>query len=149
MALTMETYEHYLDLYVQAKALNLSLVIFSGFRTYEKQSLLYYSIYKQDDNYVARPGFSEHQTGLALDISSLNSGLADNFEKTPEFTFLKNNAHTEGFILRYPKYKERITGYYYEPWHFRYVGINIATTIYDEGITYEEYLAKYVEIPLP
>jgi D-alanyl-D-alanine carboxypeptidase len=148
MALSREAYEHYLNLYEQAKELNLSLVIFSGFRTYEKQSLLYYSIYKQDDNYVARPGFSEHQTGLAVDVSSLDSGLADNFEKTPEFAFLKQNAHTEGFILRYPQYKEKVTGYYYEPWHFRYVGISIATTIHQEGITYEEYIAKYVETPL-
>jgi D-alanyl-D-alanine carboxypeptidase len=66
---------------------------------------------------------------------------------TPEFTFLKNNAHTEGFILRYLKGKEGITGYFYEPWHFRYVGKKAAFTIYYEGLTLEEYLARYIEIP--
>ncbi|MGI6759696.1 MAG: M15 family metallopeptidase [Bacilli bacterium] len=147
MLADLEAFEHYLNLYQKAKDKGLSLVVYSAYRTYEKQEILYYSINNQDDNYVARPGFSEHHTGLAFDISTLEVGLTERFEMTPEFTFLKNNAHTEGFILRYPKGKEGITGYFYEPWHFRYVGKKAAFTIYYEGLTLEEYLARYIEIP--
>lgn len=147
MMMNAYAYQHYLKLYEKAKKLGLSLVIYSTYRTYEKQKTIYESLDPPDDDYVARPGHSEHQTGLALDVATIDTGLTLNFEMTPEFTFLKNFAHQEGFILRYPQRKEQITGYFYEPWHFRFVGISAATTIFQEGLTLEEYLAHYVELP--
>lgn len=85
----------------------------------------------------AKKGFSEHQTGLAVDIASSNLDY-DNFDKTEEFKWVKNHAHKYGFILRYPKDKINITGYKYEPWHYRYVG-DIAPYIYLNNLTLEEY----------
>lgn len=85
----------------------------------------------------AKKGFSEHQTGLAVDIASSNLDY-DNFDKTEEFKWVKNHAHKYGFILRYPKDKVNITGYKYEPWHYRYVG-DIAPYIYLNNLTLEEF----------
>jgi len=124
---------------------NIKLISGSAYRSYSYQNNLYNNYVKQDgkkeaDTYSARPGHSEHQTGLALDLVN-NSGafIEDNGK---EFNWLKNNAHKYGFILRYPKEKDFITGYMYEPWHYRYVGIDIATEIHNIGITYDEYVAK-------
>jgi len=89
----------------------------------------------------ARPGHSEHQTGLAIDIMGSNEDY-NKFEESVEFEWMKNNAHLYGFILRYPKGKENITGFKYEPWHYRYIGKKVATIIYNENITLEEYLKK-------
>lgn len=115
-----------------------NLYIFSGFRTYQKQESLYQ--YYQDDNYSARPGHSEHHTGFALDLSILDIGLEVNFENSNEFKILYENSYKFGFILRYPKNKTSITGYYYEPWHFRYVGLIHAKYIYINDLTLEEYI---------
>ena len=93
------------------------------------------------DTYSARAGHSEHQTGLAIDISRRDIGLTSNFMFTNEYLYLKNNAHRFGFINRYPMDKEIITGYLFEPWHYRFVGVDIATEIYLNNITLEEYLA--------
>jgi D-alanyl-D-alanine carboxypeptidase len=94
---------------------------------------------------VATPGQSEHQTGLAIDISgtSVHFLLTESFEKTKEGQWLAKHAHEYGFILRYPKGKEAITGYKYEPWHFRYVGVDAATKIYKNGWTLEEFYRYY------
>lgn len=92
----------------------------------------------------AKKGFSEHQTGLAVDIASSNLDY-DNFDKTEEFKWVKNHAHKYGFILRYPKDKVNITGYKYEPWHYRYVG-DIAPYIYLNNLTLEEY--KEINTPI-
>ena len=86
----------------------------------------------------ALPGHSEHQTGLSVDIEG-SIGDYNNFEKTKEFKWMENNAYKYGFILRYPKGKENITGFKYEPWHYRYVGKKIAKIIHDKNITLEEY----------
>ena len=86
----------------------------------------------------ARAGHSEHQTGLAVDVAGSNDSY-DDFEASIEFNWMKKNAHKYGFILRYPKGKEKITGFKYEPWHYRYIGIDIATEIYEKDITLEEY----------
>ena len=86
----------------------------------------------------ARSGHSEHQTGLAVDVSDITLDY-DNFEKTKEFTWMKNNAYKYGFILRYPKAKFHITGFKYEPWHYRYVGNVVAQIIHSKNITLEEY----------
>lgn len=120
----------------------------SAYRSYDYQSNLYNNYVKKDgvsnaDKYSARAGFSEHQTGLAVDIDNITSSFND-FEKTKEFLWMMENAYKYGFILRYPKGKEDITGYIYEPWHYRYVGIEAATIISKNNITYEEYYYKYV-----
>ena len=99
---------------------------------------------KEADLSTARAGFSEHQTGLAIDILTYNVTLS-NFEETDAFKWLSSNAYKYGFILRYPKGKEDITGYEYESWHYRYVGVEIATQIFEEDITFDEYYAYYLE----
>jgi len=124
----------------------LELVARSGYRSYATQDSLYHGIvnkYGQDyaDKYSAYPGQSEHQTGLAIDITAANVNyqLEDIFGETKEGIWTKENAHRFGFIIRYPEGKEDITGYLYEPWHLRYVGKNLAAKIYREDTTIEEY----------
>lgn len=144
MLIDQKTQEMYQNLYLEALLLNLNLIIYSAYREYDYQSKLYDNA--KDKSFVAKPGYSEHQTGQAIDIATSYSGLTNHFEKTKEFIFLKNNAHRYGFILRYPKEKEIITGYSYESWHFRYVGIEIATFIYEHNLTLEEYIYQFVEV---
>ena len=117
------------------------LNIASGFRSYEEQEKGYNEYVKEfgeekTNTFSAKPGHSEHQTGLAIDICD----DSDNFIGTKEDTWLKANAYKFGFIIRYPKGKECITGYKYEPWHLRYVGCKHAKKIYESGLTLEEYL---------
>ncbi|EAO56830.1 D-alanyl-D-alanine metallocarboxypeptidase [Bacillus thuringiensis serovar israelensis ATCC 35646] len=90
--------------------------------------------------FSAKPGHSEHQTGLVMDVSakSFDNKLEQEFEQTKEGKWLAKNAHKTGFIIRYPKGKEDVTGYEYEPWHIRYVG-DIATNLFEKGLTLEEY----------
>ena len=124
------------------------LVAFSGFRSYEYQKTLYDRYVSRDgkdaaDRYSARPGYSEHQTGLAFDIgekSQEDLWLTSAFGETKAGQWLVNNAHKYGFILRYPKGKEDITGFMYESWHFRYLEGDTATKVYEAGVTLEEYL---------
>ncbi len=126
-----------------------SLYIASGFRSYSTQNSLYNSYVKRDgkaaaDTYSARPGHSEHQSGLAFDVcdSNLkNACINSNFNSTEQADWLKNNAHKYGFILRYPNGKTGETGYKYESWHFRYVGKDLASKLYNNGnwITLENY----------
>lgn len=116
----------------------------SAYRSYEYQKKLYDELIKEgkDTSFIALPGESEHQTGLCIDIAAYQNGkYVDDPEKLEEeYEWLINNCHRFGFILRYPKGKEDITGYPYEPWHFRYVGIKHAKNIMDKEITLEEYL---------
>jgi len=143
-----EIYAAFKRLVKDAKAEDLTIVANSTFRTYNYQENLY-NRYKANngkefaESYAARAGYSEHQTGLAIDVSTLNSTM-DNFEDTLEFDWLQEHAHEYGFILRYPKGKEFITGYNYESWHYRYIGIELATEIKKLGITYDEYYAYYI-----
>ena len=128
----------------EAAALGYRIVAVSAYRDYNYQNELFnYYVEEKGLEYAldcsAKPGHSEHQTGLAVDVEGENKDY-DNFEDTKEFSWMKDNAHRFGFILRYPKGKEHITGFKYEPWHYRYVGINIATEIYEKNITLEEYL---------
>lgn len=127
--------------------IDISLAMVSGFRSYDYQEGLFkrYSNKHGEDQanrFSARAGQSEHQTGLAFDIGGPDDTywLKESFETTKEGIWLAENAHKFGYILRYPKGKEEITGYIYEPWHFRYVGIEHATKIYEEGLTLEQYL---------
>lgn len=130
----------------QASSQGIQLYAASGFRSYETQDYLFKQEIKnvgreKAELAVAKPGTSEHQTGLTMDISapSVNYTLTQNFESKNEGKWLAEHAHEFGFILRYPKGKEDITKYQFEPWHFRYVGKEIATEIYKKGITLEEY----------
>ncbi len=116
----------------------------SGFRSFERQYELFKNQQIQsglDQTLVAQPGFSEHQTGLAMDVSSssVNFGLTEAFGDTEEGIWIEENAHLFGFIVRYPEGKQEITGYSYEPWHLRYVG-TIANEIYEQGVSYEEFI---------
>lgn len=131
-----------------AKEEGLELVAFSGFRSYEYQTTLYDRYVAKDgkdaaDRYSARPGYSEHQTGLAFDIGEKgreNLWLTSAFGESKAGQWLVNNAHKYGFILRYPQGKEEITGFMYESWHFRYLEGDLATKVYNSGVTLEEYL---------
>lgn len=117
----------------------------SGYRSYSYQENLYNRYVKQDgkqkaDTYSARAGYSEHQTGLAIDIMNGKWGYIDSSDK--EYTWLINNSYKYGYILRYLEDAEKITGYMYEPWHYRYVGVDVAAELTKLGITYDEYVAK-------
>lgn len=122
------------------------LNIVSGFRSYEYQEKVYSEYVKEygvdkTDTFSAKPGYSEHQSGLALDICD----DSDKFINTKENKWLQKNAHKFGFIIRYPKGKEYITGYKYEPWHIRYVGKKHAKKIFSKKLTLEEYLGLWQE----
>ena len=124
----------------------LKLGVTSSYRSYESQQNVYASYLKSNgkeyvNQYVATPGYSEHQTGLALDVKST---VSSPFKTTKEYTWMINNSYKYGFILRYPEDMENITGYSPEAWHFRYVGEEIAKYIYDNKITYEEYCAMFL-----
>ncbi len=126
-----------------AKNDGFNIIAVSTYRSYEYQDKLYSGYVKDKGFYYAdmasaRKGHSEHQTGLAVDVSN-NTLDYDNFEDTKEFTWMINNSYKYGFILRYPKAKFHITGFKYEPWHYRYVGIATAKYIHDNNITLEEY----------
>lgn len=126
-----------------AKKKGYNIIAVSTYRSYNYQDKLYNNYVKEKGIYYAdmasaRAGHSEHQTGLAVDVAD-NSLDYDNFDKTKEFKWIINNAHKYGFILRYPIAKFHITGFKYEPWHYRYVGISTATYIYENKITLEEY----------
>ena len=122
------------------------LVMASGYRSASLQKFYYDNYVRKDgqeaaDTYSARPGTSEHQTGLALDIARVDRKcyLQICFASTIEGDWLKNNAHKYGFHLRYQKGKEQITGYQFEPWHFRYVGKELAGKLYESGLAMEEF----------
>lgn len=132
-----------------AKKDGMTIRAMSSYRSYAYQVKLYNNYVKQDgkeeaDTYSARPGFSEHQTGLVTDIDNAVIEYTS-FEKTKEFNWMKDNAYKYGFILRYPKGFENITGYNYESWHYRYVSSEIATYIHKNNITFDEYYVKYIE----
>lgn len=144
-----EVYEKFRSMYNDAKKEGLYLIITSSYRDYNFQKELWdsYANQKGDewaDSVSARAGYSEHQTGYTLDIVTYNANMSS-FEKTDEFKWLQNNAYKYGFILRYPKDKEDITGYSYESWHYRYVGKDVATKIKKLGITFDEYYAYFIE----
>ena len=149
MKLVKEAKEAFENLASTAKKENLNIIAMSTYRSYDYQVNLYNKYVRSDgkeaaDTYSGRPGHSEHQTGLALDIVTYNSTM-DNFESSDEFKWLQKNAYKYGFILRYPKNKEYLTGYAYESWHYRYVGKEVALKIHEENITYDEYYAYYVD----
>lgn len=130
-----------------AEAEGYSLVINSAYRSYQEQLDLidfYKKAYGQSyvDKYVAKAGFSEHQTGLSFDIGSRTANV---FQNSKEYTWMEENAYKYGFIRRFTKKYELITGFRNEPWHFRYVGEKIAKEIHEKGMSYEEYWAVFLD----
>ena len=139
----------FIDLREDIKKENLNIRIISAYRSYSYQENLYNGYKDKDgekeaDTYSARPGFSEHQTGLVIDIDNTKLSYEE-FEKTKEYNWMINNSYKYGFILRYPKGKEDITGYNYESWHYRYVGKKIAKYIHDHDITLDEYYIRFID----
>ncbi len=125
-------------------------IIDSGYRSYEYQQLIWeYNVskigLKKAKNRVALPGCSEHQTGLAIDIASINYGILCSNLTDKEITYLIKNIYKYGFILRYPAFKEKITGYDYEPWHYRFVGTDLAKYLTEKRLTLEEHHKKIIK----
>lgn len=132
-----------------AKRQGYTIRAMSTYRSYEYQVTLYQKYVDEDgvevaDTYSARPGFSEHQTGLVADIDNGKISYT-HFDQAKEYEWMKENAHKYGWIERYPKGKEDITGYTYESWHYRYVGVDIATYIHEHHMTFDEYYVKFIE----
>ncbi len=146
--MNVDAYDHFKEMCEAAKKDNITLKSVSAYRSYSSQKNIYNNYVKKDgqekaDTYSARPGHSEHQTGLAVDINTASSSA--HFENTKEYEWLIKNSYKYGFILRYAQDKTYITGYKYEPWHYRYVGVDVATKIKEENITFEEYTIKYID----
>ena len=135
------------NMYEAAKKEGLGLVINSSYRSYQDQENIcntFKDLYGEGyvTKYVALPGFSEHQTGLAFDIGSTSSKV---FVESKEYEWMKENAYKYGFILRFTKANAYITGFRSEPWHYRYVGKKVAKYIYDNNISLEEYYAEFLD----
>lgn len=138
------------ELFAKAKEDDIHLFGVSAYRSYQTQVAIFANNVKQQGEKMAsqvsaHPGQSEHQTGLAIDVSSRSAslGLEPIFGETKEGKWLAQHAAEFGFVIRYPQGKENITGYTYEPWHIRYVGVKAAKTIAEKGITLEEYVQQY------
>ncbi|MBQ8688407.1 MAG: D-alanyl-D-alanine carboxypeptidase family protein [Ruminococcus sp.] len=139
--LTAETQAAFDELRADAMEEGLDIYISSGFRSYYDQDIIYNNYteiygWEVSDTFSARPGHSEHQSGLAIDVNTIDDAFAD----TPEAAWLKEHCADYGFIIRYAADKVDITGYKYEPWHIRYVGKEIAAELTELGISLEEYL---------
>lgn len=143
-----ETYDQFVKMNQKSP---MKMYIDSGYRSFAYQQKLLEYYYAKDGekcySYVAFPGTSEHQTGLAIDFGFIDSDTkapvsleVDHYKEA--FDWVLKNAHFYGFILRYPKGKEKITGYKYEPWHLRYIGVKFAKEIYEKGETLEEYVER-------
>ena len=136
--LTRETYEAMEQMFAAAEADNVNgFIITSGYRDYQRQAEIFA---ESEPGKAQTPGASEHQTGLAFDVTAENSG--DGFESTPQYAWLRQHAHEYGFIQRYPANKADETGISYEPWHYRYVGVEAATQIWESDVTLEAFLGK-------
>ena len=149
--LVKDAYDAYVELYQAAKADGMNLLVTTSYRNYNFQSTLYWNYVNTDgqanaDTYSARPGYSEHHSGLAVDLStpSLTNAFTE-FIYTDEYQWMKENSYKYGFIQRYTDENQYITGYQPEAWHFRYVGKDVAKYIHDNDITFEEYYAYFVE----
>ena len=147
--LRKDAYDAFINMFKDAKKEDITLIVNSSYRSYQEQEEIYnkYTTWygeEETNKLAAKPGFSEHQTGLAVDIQTYNSNRK-NFYETLAFKWLQDNAYKYGYILRYPESLEYLTGYDYESWHYRYVGIDVAKEIHDLGITFDEYYAYYLE----
>ena len=138
----------FIEMYKDAQKEGYDLVINSSYRSYQDQEEVcntYRDLYGDNyvTNYVAMPGFSEHQTGLSFDIGSKDTNV---FAESDEYTWIQENAHKYGFIQRFPEEYEAVTGFRAEPWHYRYVGKKIASYIYENNISFEEYYALFLDM---
>lgn len=145
-----EVYDAFLNMWDDANNEGIYLIINLGYRSYADQEAIYNRLMKLKnrkyaDGISARPGHSEHQTGLALDIFEKNNSSTETFKDSIAYTWLKNNAYKYGFILRYTEENESITGFNAEDWHYRYVGKEVAKKIYESNITFEEYYTYNVK----
>ncbi|MEG1506539.1 MAG: D-alanyl-D-alanine carboxypeptidase family protein [Bacilli bacterium] len=144
------TYDAFLNMWQGAKDAGYYLMVNSSFRTYQSQEEIF-NYYKETkgekyaDSLAARPGYSEHQSGLALDIFSKQNTNKKTFKDSETAKWLKENSYKYGFILRYPEEITYITGYDFEAWHYRYVGNEIAEFIFKNNISFEEYYAFYLD----
>ena len=142
-------YEAFVDMWNQANNDGIYLIINSSYRNYQDQQSVYDS-YKDTygttyaDSIAARPGYSEHQTGLSLDIFSTEHTTTTNFKDSPAYSWLTENAYKYGFIQRYKETNEDITGFAEESWHWRYVGVEVATYLHEHDITFDEYYAYFI-----
>ena len=132
-----------------AKEEGYTLIVSQGYRSYEDQKEAYetyekYHTTEEADVYAARAGHSEYQTGLSVLIKPYNK-VVENVTNSEEYNWIINNSYKFGFILRYPEGKEKITGFTFDPWRYRYVGIEVAQKIHEENITFDEYYAYYLE----
>ncbi len=133
-------------MFSDAKKKNIFLAVTSGFRSPETQSIIYKALMllkgEKAKDRIAEPLHSEHQLGTTLDLTGKSVGYisaSDIFDKTKEDLWLKKNAYKYGFVLSYPKASTKITGYDYEPWHYRFMGIDIAKEIFEKQISVQEY----------
>lgn len=136
-----EALEALKEMQADCQAIGLNIPLVSGYRSFETQKKLYGNYVKRDgekiaNTYSAKPGESEHQTGLSFDVGKVDSSFAN----TKEAKWIDEHAYLYGFIVRYPKNKTNITGYIYEPWHIRYLGKKTAKMVYESKLTLEEYL---------
>ena len=150
LSINKEAYNSYLDMKNDMEKENLYIRIISAYRSYDYQESLYANYLKSNsqnivDTYSARAGYSEHHTGLAIDIDNTKLNY-NKFYLTKEYLWMQDNAYKYGFILRYPKDKDNITGYSFEPWHYRYVGKEVSKYIKEHNITYEEYYYEFVDV---
>ena len=145
-----EAYNAFIEMWNAAYEDGIYLILISGYRSAAHQKEVY-DAYQADkgtkyaDSIAARTGYSEHQTGLALDIYSKECTSQARFHESKSYEWIINNSYKFGFILRYPKDKQNITGYNYESWHYRYLGKDLAKKVYDSGLTFDEYYAYYME----
>ena len=149
MKMVKEAKDAFEEMSKTAKKEGLKIIAMSTYRDYAYQTDLYNKYVKQDgkeaaDTYSGRPGFSEHQTGYAVDVYNDDESYT-NFHVTEEFKWMQEHAKEYGFILRFPEGKENETGYQYESWHYRYVGLEAATYITEKNITLEEYYATVIK----
>ena len=135
--LTRETYEAMERMFAAAEADNVNgFIVTSGYRDYQRQAEIYA---ESEPGLAQEPGASEHQTGMAFDVTTETN---DGFESTEQYAWLRAHAHEYGFIQRYPANKADETGISYEPWHYRYVGVEAATRIREADMTLEAFVAS-------
>lgn len=148
--LVAEARDNFYKLVDKAKEEGLTIRAISAYRGYTYQKRLYNKYVEADgvnkaDTYSARPGFSDHQTGLAIDVDNTISSF-ENFTNTKEYQWMLDNSYKYGFILRYPSGKESITTYQFESWHYRYVGLKLAKKIKASNLTFDEYFTRYLAL---
>ena len=148
--LVEEARDNFYKLVDKAKEEGLTIRAISAYRGYTYQKRLYDKYVEVDgvnkaDTYSARPGFSDHQTGLAIDVDNTVSSF-ENFTNTKEYQWMLDNSYKYGFILRYPSGKESITTYQFESWHYRYVGLKLAKKIKASNLTFDEYFTRYLAL---